>query len=167
MLNMYSSGQGETFFAVIGSYSAKCILEPFHVCLLLHETYIGLTIRMYKQLAWLADDNSPESLMRDSSSGFREDYHRITKQTVRAYMERLHLPLTTTAPYRLLVTRHWNLDLIRGRGHHAPSFSHGFFLFGLLASVPCPSSTVGGISLIPGTGFPLVISSTMWAKEVG
>jgi hypothetical protein len=51
--------------------------------------------------------------------------------------------------------------------HHASSFSHGFFLFGLLASVPCPSNTVGGISLIPGTGFPLVINSTMCAKDVG
>lgn len=47
------------------------------------------------------------------------------------------------------------------------SFSHGFFRFGLVACVPCPSSTVGGISLIPGTGFPLVIKSTMCAKLVG
>jgi hypothetical protein len=37
----------------------------------------------------------------------------------------------------------------------------------LVGSVPCPSSTVGGISLMPGTGCPLVMSSTMWANEVG
>ena len=37
------------------------------------------------------DDNSPESL--NLSSGFRANYHRITKQAVRAYMGRLHLPL--------------------------------------------------------------------------
>lgn len=49
----------------------------------------------------------------------------------------------------------------------ASSFSHGFFLRGLAGSVPCPTKTVGGISLIPGTGFPLVINSTMWAKDVG
>ena len=49
----------------------------------------------------------------------------------------------------------------------ASSFSHGFFRLGFVACVPWPSSTVGGISLIPGTGLPLVIKSTMWAKLVG
>lgn len=47
------------------------------------------------------------------------------------------------------------------------SFSQGFLRWGLVASVPWPSRTVDGISLIPGTGFPLVISSTMWANDVG
>ena len=47
------------------------------------------------------------------------------------------------------------------------SFSQGFLLFGFSACVPCPSNTVFGISLIPGMGCPLVISSTIWAKDVG
>jgi len=32
------------------------------------------------------------------------------------------------------------------------SFSQGFFLLGFALSVPCPSRTVLGISLMPGTG---------------
>lgn len=47
------------------------------------------------------------------------------------------------------------------------SFSQGFLLLGFSAGVPCPSNTVFGISLIPGTGCPVVMSSTMCAKEVG
>jgi hypothetical protein len=40
------------------------------------------------------------------------------------------------------------------------SFSQGFRLFAATASVPCPASTVSGISLIPGIGAPVWISST-------
>jgi hypothetical protein len=46
-------------------------------------------------------------------------------------------------------------------------FSHGFLLFGFSAAVPCPSNTVVGISLIPGIGCPVVMSSTICAKVVG
>lgn len=49
----------------------------------------------------------------------------------------------------------------------ASSFSHGFFRRGFAGSVPCPVKTVLGISLMPGTGCPLVMSSTMCANEVG
>ena len=47
------------------------------------------------------------------------------------------------------------------------SFSHGFLRFDALLCEPCPSSTVLGISLMPGIGWPVVMSSTMWAKDVG
>ena len=47
------------------------------------------------------------------------------------------------------------------------SFSHGFLLFGFSAAVPCPSNTVVGISLIPGIGCPVVMSSTICANVVG
>lgn len=47
------------------------------------------------------------------------------------------------------------------------SFSHGFLRRGFEASVPCPSRTVFGMSFIPGMGWPVVMRSTMWAKEVG
>lgn len=47
------------------------------------------------------------------------------------------------------------------------SFSQGFRLFGFSACVPCPSKTVFGISLMPGIGCPVVMSSTMCANEVG
>ena len=48
-----------------------------------------------------------------------------------------------------------------------PSVSHGFFRLCFADCVPCPSSTVLGISLIPGTGCPLEIRSTICAKLVG
>ena len=47
------------------------------------------------------------------------------------------------------------------------AFSHGFRLFVFTGCVPWPSRIVLGISLMPGMGFPVVISSTMCAKEVG
>jgi hypothetical protein len=48
------------------------------------------------------------------------------------------------------------------------SLSHGFFLRGAELCVPWPSSTVGGISLIPGTGLPDWISSTIsWYESFG
>jgi hypothetical protein len=47
------------------------------------------------------------------------------------------------------------------------SFSQGFRLFAVLLSLAFPSSTVFGISLIPGIGLPFVIRSTMCANEVG
>jgi len=47
------------------------------------------------------------------------------------------------------------------------SVSQGFFRLGLALSVPCPSRTVLGISLMPGTGWPVVMSSTIWENEVG
>lgn len=47
------------------------------------------------------------------------------------------------------------------------SFSHGFLRAAFSGRVPCPSSTVLGMSLMPGMGCPLVMSSTMWANEVG
>lgn len=47
------------------------------------------------------------------------------------------------------------------------SLSQGFLLLGFSACVPWPSNTVFGISLIPGIGCPVVMSSTMCAKEVG
>lgn len=48
-----------------------------------------------------------------------------------------------------------------------PSFSHGFLRVDAVLREPWPSSTVSGISLMPGMGWPEVMSSTMWAKEVG
>jgi hypothetical protein len=48
-----------------------------------------------------------------------------------------------------------------------PSLSHGFFRRSFAGSVPCPVKTVLGISLMPGTGCPLVMSSTLCANEVG
>lgn len=54
----------------------------------------------------------------------------------------------------------------------SPSFfiaatSHGFLLSGLMLSLPSPSFTISGISLIPGIGFPLVIKSTISWKLFG
>lgn len=47
------------------------------------------------------------------------------------------------------------------------SFSHGFLRAEAVLCEPWPSSTVSGISLMPGMGWPDVISSTMWANDVG
>jgi hypothetical protein len=49
----------------------------------------------------------------------------------------------------------------------AGSFSHGFLRCGFCAAVACPSRTVFGISLIPGMGCPVVMSSTIRWNEVG
>lgn len=49
-----------------------------------------------------------------------------------------------------------------------PSFSHGFFLLDCVLCVPWPSRIVSGISLIPGTGLPDCISSTIsWYDNRG
>ncbi len=45
--------------------------------------------------------------------------------------------------------------------------SQGFFLLAVAAGESWPDNRVSGTSLIPGTGCPLVMSSTMWLKEVG
>jgi len=48
------------------------------------------------------------------------------------------------------------------------SLSHGFFLRGVLSILLEPgSSTVAGISSMPGTGWLRVIKSTIAAKEFG
>ena len=47
------------------------------------------------------------------------------------------------------------------------SFSHGFFRFTNVAWEDRPSRTVSGICLIPGIGWPVVINSTIWLKDVG
>lgn len=45
--------------------------------------------------------------------------------------------------------------------------SQGFFLLNITAGESWPDNRVSGTSLIPGTGCPLVMSSTMRLKEVG
>lgn len=50
---------------------------------------------------------------------------------------------------------------------NSSSFSHGFFRLAVIDWEACPSSTVPGTSLIPGTGRPLVMSSTTWLKDTG
>lgn len=47
------------------------------------------------------------------------------------------------------------------------SFSQGFLREITVLWLFSPSRTVAGISLMPGTDSPLVIRSTMWAKELG
>ena len=47
------------------------------------------------------------------------------------------------------------------------SFSHGFRRRGFALAVSCPVKTVSGISSIPGTGWPVVMRSTMCANEDG
>lgn len=49
----------------------------------------------------------------------------------------------------------------------ASSFSHGFFRLERVADEAWPVRSVLGISLMPGMGSPVVISSTMCAKDVG
>lgn len=45
--------------------------------------------------------------------------------------------------------------------------SQGFRLFGFVASLGGAVFSTFGISRIPGIGCPVVMSSTIWAKEVG
>lgn len=47
------------------------------------------------------------------------------------------------------------------------SFSHGFSLLGFWLEVSWPVNTVSGICWIPGIGWPVVMSSTMCAKDDG
>jgi len=47
------------------------------------------------------------------------------------------------------------------------SFSQGFLRLEAVGCVALSERTVGGISLIPGIGAPLLIRATMSAKEVG
>lgn len=62
-------------------------------------------------------------------------------------------------------TEHYELEIVSVAD--ASSFSHGFFRRALAGSVPWPSNTVGGMSLIPGIGLPVCINSTICAKDVG
>jgi hypothetical protein len=47
------------------------------------------------------------------------------------------------------------------------AISQGLSLLGFVASLGGAVFSTFGISLIPGIGCPVVISSTIWAKEVG
>ena len=47
------------------------------------------------------------------------------------------------------------------------SFSHGFLRLTVVGREACPSNTVSGTSLIPGIGPPLVMSWTIWLKDIG
>ena len=49
----------------------------------------------------------------------------------------------------------------------ASSVSHGFFRLAVVVSEACPWSTTLGTSLMPGTGSPLLMSPTIWLKDVG
>jgi hypothetical protein len=75
--------------------------------------------------------------------------------------------------HALVITYRHYFERIRYIVHCAPlwdadsSFSQGFFRCALTGCVPCPVSTVFGISLMPGIGWPVVTSSTMCANEVG
>lgn len=48
-----------------------------------------------------------------------------------------------------------------------PSFSQGLSLFGFALEVSWPVNTVSGICWIPGIGWPVVMSSTICAKDEG
>jgi hypothetical protein len=48
-----------------------------------------------------------------------------------------------------------------------PSFSHGFRLGAAVGALPCPVSTVSGMSMMPGMGAPDWMSSTIWRKVGG